>query len=117
MNKKKNATIAICLTAILAFSPLAGFAQAATTFSGEAVALRANALGISASVSDTGPLPSSGGNTENTFTRAKYSCLGPGDRLESTPGGTRAWRTITQSLWDPKHLVGSFSTIYLKATP
>ncbi len=62
MNTKKNTTIAIFLTAILAFSPLAGFAQAATTFSGEAVALRANALGISASISDTGPLPSSGGN-------------------------------------------------------
>jgi hypothetical protein len=61
MNTSKNAMIAICLTAILAFAPLAGFAQAATTFSGEAIALRANALGISLSLSDTGPLPSSGG--------------------------------------------------------
>src|SRR5260370_3902872 len=80
MNTKKNATIAICLTAILAFSPLAGFAQAATTFSGEAVALRANALGISASVSDTGPLPSSGGHlTSSTSSRnlvgTASSCL------------------------------------------
>ena len=33
MNTKKNAVIAIFLTAILAFSPLAGFAQAATSFS------------------------------------------------------------------------------------
>jgi hypothetical protein len=55
MNTSKNAMIAICLTAILAFAPLAGHAQAATTFSGEAVALRANALGISLSLSDTGP--------------------------------------------------------------
>ena len=46
MNTKKNSTIAICLTAILALSPVASFAQATTTFSGEAVALRANALGV-----------------------------------------------------------------------
>ena len=46
MNTQKNSTIAICLTAILALSPIASFAQATTTFSGEAVALRANALGI-----------------------------------------------------------------------
>lgn len=44
---KKNSTIAACLTAILAFSPVAGFSQATITFSGEAVALRASALGIS----------------------------------------------------------------------
>jgi len=46
MNTKKNATIAICLAAILALSPVANFAQATTTFSGEAVALRASAVGI-----------------------------------------------------------------------
>jgi len=32
MNTKKNSTIALCLTAILAFSPVASFAQATTTF-------------------------------------------------------------------------------------
>jgi hypothetical protein len=36
MNTKKSSTIAICLTAILALTPVVGFAQAATTFSGEA---------------------------------------------------------------------------------
>ena len=54
MNTSKNAMIAICLTVILAFVQLAGFAQAATTFSEEAVALRATALGVSLLLSDTG---------------------------------------------------------------
>ncbi len=88
MNTKKNATIAICLTAILAFSPLAGFAQAATTFSGEAVALRANALGISASVSDTGPLPSSGGNLSTSVASVNLVGLASADVLKSTASGS-----------------------------
>jgi len=54
MNTKTNSTIAICLTAILALSPVASFARGTTTFSGEAVALRASAVGISLALSDTG---------------------------------------------------------------
>src|SRR5260370_9756527 len=67
MNAKKNSMIVICLTAILVFSPVASFAQAATTFSGEAVAVRASAAGISLAVSDTGPLPASGGNLKTSL--------------------------------------------------
>jgi hypothetical protein len=88
MNTKKNATIAICLTAIMAFSPLAGFAQSATTFSGEAVALRVNALGISASVSDTGPLPSSGGNLSTSVASVNLVGLASADVLKSTSSGS-----------------------------
>ncbi len=88
MNTKKNATIAICLTAILAFSPLAGFGQAATTFSGEAVALRANALGISLSISDTGPLPSSGGNLSTSVASVNVVGLASADVLKSTTSGS-----------------------------
>jgi hypothetical protein len=88
MNTKKNATIAICLTAILAFSPLAGFAQAATTFSGEAVALRANALGISLSLSDTGALPSSGGNLSTSVASVNVLGLASADALKSTTSGS-----------------------------
>ncbi len=88
MNTKKNATIAICLTAILAFSPLAGFAQAATTFSGEAVALRANALGISLSLSDTGPLPSRGGNLSTSVASVNVLGLASADALKSTASGS-----------------------------
>src|SRR5260370_11350545 len=78
MNTKKNSTIAICLTAILALSPVASFAQATTTFSGEAVALRANALGISLARSDTGPLAASGGEPESIRTARALFRLGFG---------------------------------------
>lgn len=88
MNTKKNATIAICLTAILAFSPVLGFAQAATTFSGEAVALRANALGISLALSDTGALPSSGGNLSTSVASVNVLGLASADVLKSTSSGS-----------------------------
>src|SRR5882762_487873 len=64
MKTKKLSTIALCLTAILAFSPVATFAQATTTFSGQAVALRASAVGLALALSDTGALPASGGNLQ-----------------------------------------------------
>jgi hypothetical protein len=88
MNTKKNAMIAIFLTAILAFSPLAGFAQTATSFSGEAVALKANALGISLSVSDTGALPSSGGNLSTSVASVNVAGLASADALKSTTSGS-----------------------------
>src|SRR5260221_5447448 len=80
MNTKKNSTIAICLTAILALSPVASFAQATTTFSGEAVALRANALGISLALSDTGPLAASGGELKKSLSSRHFFGLGPAGR-------------------------------------
>src|SRR5260221_1346230 len=83
MNPKKNSTIAICLTAILALSPIASFAQATTTFSGEALALRANALGISLALSDTGPLPSSGGNLSTSLASVNVLGLASADALKS----------------------------------
>lgn len=60
MNEKRTSMIAICLAAVLAVSPAVSFAQGTTTFSGEAVALKANALEVSLALADTGPLPSSG---------------------------------------------------------
>src|SRR5258708_22616287 len=77
MNTKKNSTIAICLTAVFALSPVASFAQATTTFSGEAVALRANALGISLALSDTGPLAASGGELDTSPPRRNIFGLVP----------------------------------------
>jgi hypothetical protein len=88
MNTKKDATIALCLTAILVFTPLAGFAQAATTFSGEAVALKANVVGISLSLSDTGPLPSSGGNLSASLASVNVAGLASADALKSTASGS-----------------------------
>lgn len=85
MNMKKNTTIAIILTAILAFST---FAQAATTFSGEAIALKANALGISLTASDTGPLPSSGGNLSTSVASVNVAGVVSADLLKSTASGS-----------------------------
>src|SRR5215471_9192715 len=88
MNTRKNAAIAICLTAILACSPVVGLAQAATTFSGEAVALRASAVGLSLSLSDTGALPSSGGNLSTSLASINVLGLASADALKSTASGS-----------------------------
>jgi hypothetical protein len=88
MNTKKNATIAICLTAILALSPVASFAQATTTFSGEAVALRSSAVGISLALSDTGALPSGGGNLSTSLASLNVLGLASADALKSATSGS-----------------------------
>jgi hypothetical protein len=88
MNTKMNATIAICLTAILALSPVGSFAQATTTFSGEAVALRASAVGISLALSDTGALPSSGGNLSTSLASLNVLGLASADALKSATSGS-----------------------------
>jgi len=87
MNSKKSSTIAICFVAILAFGPVASFAQATTTFSGEAVALRANALGISLDLSDTGALAASGGNLNTSLASVNVLGLASADALKSTTSG------------------------------
>ncbi len=88
MNTKKNSTVAVCLTAILAFSPVVSLAQATTTFSGEAVALRASALGISLALSDTGALPSSGGSLSRSVASLNVLGLASADALKSTTSGS-----------------------------
>ena len=90
MNSKKNATIAVCLMAILVFSPLVSLAQAATTYSGEAAALKASALGISLSLADTGPLPSSGGNLSTSVASVNVAGLASAEALKSTTSGSGA---------------------------
>src|SRR5437660_6556162 len=88
MNTRKNPTIAICLTAVLGLSPVASFAQATTTFSGEAVALKANALGISLALSDTGDLPSSGGSLSTSLASVNVLGFVSADALKSTSSGS-----------------------------
>jgi hypothetical protein len=69
-------------------------AQTATSFSGQATAVRATVLGITTVVSDTGPLPSSGGVQEASLLNASVdglltaevlhaSTIGQGDRSRS----------------------------------
>jgi len=88
MNAKKNSTIAICLIAILALGPVASFAQASTTFSGQAVALRASAVGLKLALSDTGPLPASGGNLKTSLASVNVLGLVSADVLSSATSGS-----------------------------
>jgi hypothetical protein len=87
MNTKNGAAIGVCLMAILVFSPLASFAQA-SSFSGEAVALRVHAVGISLSAADTGSLPSTGGNLSTSLASVNVLGLASADALTSTASGS-----------------------------
>ena len=89
MNTKNTAVIAICLTAVLALSPIASFAQApTTTYSGRAVALQASAVGISLTLSDTGALPSSGGSLKTSVASVSVLGLVSADVLSSSTSGS-----------------------------
>ena len=87
MTTMKHSIIAACLTVILAFGPVASFAQT-TTFSGEAVALKANALGVSLTLSDTGALPSSGGSLKTSVASINVAGLVSSDTLSSSTSGS-----------------------------
>jgi hypothetical protein len=88
MNAKKNSTIAICLMALMTFSPVATFAQATNTFSGQAVALRVSAVGLALAVSDTGPLPASGGNLKTSLVGVNVLGLVSVDVLSGATSGS-----------------------------
>lgn len=96
MNTKKNAAIAVFLTALLVYTPLASFAQAATSFSGEGIALKATApLGLALTVGDTGALPSSGGNLSTSALSINVLSLVSADVLKSTAAGSGTSSTAT----------------------
>src|SRR2546429_3390725 len=107
MNTKKNSAITICLVAILTLSPAFSFAQAATTFSGEAVALRASAVGISLALADTGALPSSGGSLSTSLASLNVLGLASADALKSTTSGSGTSSQSQSAVADPS-LLGSF---------
>jgi len=109
MNTKKDSILATCLTAILVFSPVATFAQNATMFSGEAVALKANALGISLALSDTGALPSSGGNLSTSVASINVMGLASADAMKSTASGSGT-SSQSQSSVAALNLIGGLVT-------
>src|SRR2546430_3696558 len=102
MNTKKNSAITICLVAILTLSPAFSFAQAATTFSGEAVALRASAVGISLALADTGALPSSGGSLSTSLASLNVLGLASAHALKSTTSGSGTSSQSHSSAADPR---------------
>jgi hypothetical protein len=86
-NARNNSAIVICLIAILALSPVITFAQGTTTFAGRAVALQANAVGLALALSDTGPLPATGGNLKTSLPSVNIIGLVSAELLSSATSG------------------------------
>ena len=72
----------------MALSPVATFAQASPTFSGQAVALRASAVGLALALSDTGPLPATGGNLKTSLASVNVLGLVSAEVLSSATSGS-----------------------------
>jgi hypothetical protein len=116
MNTKKNAGLAVVLTALLICSPLASYAQAATSFSGEGTALKANApLGISLTAGDTGALPSSGGNLNTSALSVNVLGLASADALRSTASGSGSTSQATSQAAHVSLLGGVISADVVKS--
>ena len=76
----------IGLVALLAINPVSALAQT-NTFSGQAVALRVSAVGIALALSDTGPLPASGGNLKTSVASVSVLGLVSADVLSAATSG------------------------------
>jgi hypothetical protein len=88
MNANMKSAIATCLITILAVGPATTFGQTSTTFSGQAAALQASALGIKVALADTGPLPTSGGNLKTSLASVSLLGLVSADTLSSATSGS-----------------------------
>jgi hypothetical protein len=88
MRSKKPSMIAICLIGALAFDPVTSFAQTTATFSGQAVALRASAVGLALALSDTGPLPATGGNLKTSLASVNVLGLVSAEVLSAATSGS-----------------------------
>jgi hypothetical protein len=80
--------IVMSLVVALALSRLAGLAQGTTTYSGRASALRANAVGISTALADTGALPSTGGSISRSLAGINVLGFLSATALESSTSGS-----------------------------
>ena len=85
MYVNKNSTIAISLMTILTLGPAVSLAA---TYSGEAAALKASALGINVALADTGALPAGGGNLNTSLASVNLLGLASADALRSTTSGS-----------------------------
>lgn len=115
MKEKRTSLIAVCLTTVLALSPAVSFAQNATTFSGEAAALKANALGVSAALADTGALPSSGGNLSTSVASANIAGIASADTLSSSTSGSGSSSQSQSTLADVNLLNGLVAATAVKS--
>ena len=115
MNEKRTSMVKICLAVGLALSPALGFAQCTTTFSGEAVALKANALGISLTLADTGQLPSSGGNLSNSAASVNVAGIASANTLSSSTSGSGSSSQSQSTLLDLNLLNGLVTASAVKS--
>src|SRR5882672_10547528 len=88
MNRQVRSRIVFGVVAALVLSPLPGLAQTTTTFSGRAVALRVSAAGIALALSDTGPLPATGGNLKTSLLSIDVAGLVSAEALSSSTSGS-----------------------------
>jgi hypothetical protein len=114
-NIKKAMMIAAGLAAVLTFGPHASFAQAAITFSGEAVALKASVVGISLAVADTGALPSSGGSLSTSGASVSVAGIASAGLLSSSTSGSGSSSQSQSTLTDLNLLNGLVTATVVKS--
>ena len=88
MKLHSSSKLVVCLVGALVLSPLTVLAQGATTYSGQATALKATALGISITLADTGPLPSTGGSITRDLPAINVAGLLTATALHSATSGS-----------------------------
>jgi hypothetical protein len=115
MKEKRASMIAICLAAVLAVSPAVGFAQGTTTFSGEAIGLKASVVGISLDLADTGALPSSGGNLSTSLATVNVAGIASAEALKSSTSGSGSSSQSQSTLADVNLLNGLVAATAVKS--
>jgi len=88
MTLQSRVKIVMCLLAVLSLMPINSFAQTSPTFSGRAVAVRANAVGITIALADTGALPATGGDLKTSLASVDVLGLILVDALSSATSGS-----------------------------
>jgi hypothetical protein len=113
-NIKKTVILAGLVT-VLTFGPRASFAQAVTTFSGQAVALRASVVGVSLALSDTGALPSGGGSLSTSLASVSVAGIASADLLSSSTSGSGSSSQSQSTLADVNLLNGLVTATVVKS--
>lgn len=115
MNGKRTSLVAIYVAGLLALYPASSFAQNATSFSGEAVGLKASVVGVSLSLADTGALPSSGGNRSTSVASVNVAGIASADALKSTTSGSGSSSQSQSTLADVNLLNGLVAATVVKS--
>lgn len=115
MNKKNSSITAITLAAVLVLSPAVSFAQSATSFSGDAVGLKASTAGISLDLADTGQLASSGGSLNTSVASVSVAGIASAEALRSSTTGSGSSSQSQSTLADVNLLNGLVAATAVKS--